>query len=383
MKIRAINLKQIEWAIRACADKRGIEFIVNSHNAAIERGEMDLVFHLPTGEYRRYAHLMDDLVRIQGQLVAEWDRLYTEALRDDAAMDPRTDDEGNDPREWSGESIERDHAEALEFNAMMDKGLATLCDDGAQYLFDVLDAHSQALLIAACHAEALDMDATRATMAGCKAMGDYLKREELHHEQIRFFAANDEAKRRHLIDIAHDRALGLNLAMDTRAAFYAMTPFNQQCEVERLRREAIWIERERVRHEARRVAEVIRAEFYLGNPVRQREDLELAHDAALAYDAELTEKEEANRLGCIADGGLGLGGYALALPNGCLIEMQKGALTGSVVRFLRRGSYFETERDAKALRDSYRRDAVVIPYGWSFLDTMTRVELIKQQEAKK
>ncbi|ENA1186875.1 hypothetical protein ABFT38_005058 [Salmonella enterica] len=41
---------------------------------------------------------------------------------------------------------------------------------------------------------------------------------------------------------------------------------------------------EEMKREARRVAEVVRAEFWLGNPVTQREDIELAHEAALKED---------------------------------------------------------------------------------------------------
>lgn len=37
----------------------------------------------------------------------------------DAINDPRTDDEGNDQREWCGNDIEAAHAEALEMNAAM------------------------------------------------------------------------------------------------------------------------------------------------------------------------------------------------------------------------------------------------------------------------
>ncbi|HGO5420092.1 TPA: hypothetical protein ACK2W8_004701 [Klebsiella oxytoca] len=51
----------------------------------------------------------------------------------------------------------------------------------------------------------------------------------------------------------------------------------EQCHVNALETNAE-IERKR---EARRVADVVRAEFWLGNPVTQREDLEIAHDKAI------------------------------------------------------------------------------------------------------
>ena len=51
----------------------------------------------------------------------------------------------------------------------------------------------------------------------------------------------------------------------------------EQCHVNALEANAE-IERKR---EARRVAHVVRAEFWLGNPVTQREDLEIAHDKAI------------------------------------------------------------------------------------------------------
>lgn len=69
MKVTKLNIKQVQWAIRACEEKRGLEFIVNCFNACIERGEMELVFNLPTNAYKRYAHLLADLVRIEGQMM--------------------------------------------------------------------------------------------------------------------------------------------------------------------------------------------------------------------------------------------------------------------------------------------------------------------------
>ncbi|EDV5905123.1 hypothetical protein [Salmonella enterica] len=40
MKTRLINLKQIQWAIDAACNKRGLEFVVSCFNACIDRGEM-------------------------------------------------------------------------------------------------------------------------------------------------------------------------------------------------------------------------------------------------------------------------------------------------------------------------------------------------------
>lgn len=59
----------MQGAIRAATDKRGFEYVVASFNACQERGEMDIVFNLPVGEYRRYAALLADLVRIEKQMI--------------------------------------------------------------------------------------------------------------------------------------------------------------------------------------------------------------------------------------------------------------------------------------------------------------------------
>ncbi|HDR2517855.1 TPA: hypothetical protein QCI08_001949 [Enterobacter ludwigii] len=60
-------------------------------------------------------------------LFAQWnaiDDAHAEALemnsKIDAINDPRTDDEGNDTREWCGNDIEAAHVEALHWNAFID-----------------------------------------------------------------------------------------------------------------------------------------------------------------------------------------------------------------------------------------------------------------------
>ncbi|MFS9437248.1 hypothetical protein QNN86_23425 [Citrobacter sp. C348] len=69
IKVTESNIKQVQGAIRAATDKCGFEYVVASFNACQERGEMDIVFNLPVGEYRRYAALLADLVRIEKQMI--------------------------------------------------------------------------------------------------------------------------------------------------------------------------------------------------------------------------------------------------------------------------------------------------------------------------
>ncbi|WP_135953052.1 MULTISPECIES: hypothetical protein [Citrobacter] len=69
IKVTESNIKQVQGAIRSATDKRGFEYVVASSNACQERGEMDIVFNLPVGEYRRYDALLADLVRIEKQMI--------------------------------------------------------------------------------------------------------------------------------------------------------------------------------------------------------------------------------------------------------------------------------------------------------------------------
>ncbi|EBW2268830.1 hypothetical protein CBK19_24600, partial [Salmonella enterica subsp. enterica serovar Hillingdon] len=85
MKIRLINLKQIQWAIDAACNKRGLEFVVSCFNACIDRGEMDESFRLEL-KYRRYNELLADLYSIQSAITAEFGRIETEAQEMDEAI---------------------------------------------------------------------------------------------------------------------------------------------------------------------------------------------------------------------------------------------------------------------------------------------------------
>lgn len=69
IKVTESNIKQVQGVIRAATDKRGFEYVVASSNACQGRGEMDIVFNLLVGEYRRYAALLADLVRIEKQMI--------------------------------------------------------------------------------------------------------------------------------------------------------------------------------------------------------------------------------------------------------------------------------------------------------------------------
>lgn len=89
---------------------------IESWNAGVKQAGFMGVYDFPVEGYTRKAQIIADLNRCIAQL--------EELDRQEAINDPRTDDEGNDPREWSGASIEADHAEALELNRLVDEAVA-------------------------------------------------------------------------------------------------------------------------------------------------------------------------------------------------------------------------------------------------------------------
>jgi len=86
-------------------------------------------------------------------------------------------------------------------------------------------------------------------------MNEEIRATSGHIRWLEFFS-NDPKERRAIIDACHAQALADNQARDERL-------------------------------EARRVAEVVRAEFYLHNPVFQRDFIAAAHDEALLTNAKL------------------------------------------------------------------------------------------------
>lgn len=164
INVKPIALEQVRWAIKACEEKRGIEFIVASRNACCERGETPLTYSLPVGAYKRYAHLLADLLEAERQI------LNMLQGRDALTGHPLLNEE--DDRQWSGESIERDHAEALEMDAERDT-------EGLAALIPVMTATEQA-----------------------------------HYTQATFWAANDYASRRSMVELAHAEALAFNAEYD-------------------------------------------------------------------------------------------------------------------------------------------------------------------------
>jgi|GEM_PF-5906227 len=174
---KPIALDQVRWAIRACEEKRGMEFIATCFNACIERGEMDSAFHLPAGEYRRYAHLLADLVKIERQI------LNILQGRDALTGEPLLNEEDDRATHsvWVG------HA--------------------AQGHFELLttdDQRSKALN--AAHAEALEVEARRNLIA----------------RQARFVFHNTAAERAQAIEDAHAEALAENQRFDWLATRFAM-----------------------------------------------------------------------------------------------------------------------------------------------------------------
>lgn len=123
------------WAENAIKFKDGIEFIVAKVNQVWGEDEP-----LPVGQYRRYAHLLADVVRMLAQLKAE-------RIDMDLKLGRPVDEEGNDTREWSGESIEAAHAEALAIEAA-DVRSAEFWgnNDSCQRRRIVTQAHTEALI---------------------------------------------------------------------------------------------------------------------------------------------------------------------------------------------------------------------------------------------
>lgn len=238
INVKPIALEQVRWAIRACEEKRGIEFIVNCFNACIERGEMNLTFHLPAGEYRRYAHLLADLVEIERQI----ENILQG--RDPLTGHPMLNEE--DDREWSGESIERDHAEALAMNDARNTLYVYAPGDAARDVWEQMTPIEQAVSVELRHAEALAFNAEVDEVAAADQWDEWANqhdsrktkaqmiesdhaealemeaRRNLIARQARFVFHNTAAERAQAIEEAHDEALALN-AKYNRAAMKKKT----------------------------------------------------------------------------------------------------------------------------------------------------------------
>ncbi|MCD9775840.1 hypothetical protein LVR82_19395 [Klebsiella variicola subsp. variicola] len=247
INVKPIALEQVRWAIRACEEKRGIEFIVNCYNACIERGEMNEAFHLPAGEYRRYAVLLADLVKIERQIesilqVIEHDHAEALAMNDarntlyvyapgDAARDvwehmtpieqavsvelrhaealafnaevdevaaaDQWDEWANqhDSRKTKAQMIESDHAEALEIDSVIDHGSKLKLSAMQTIQNELMESLYLPALVRACHAEALELNAIydRASLRFCE-----------------FYLLFSMAERAEQIDLAHLEALAMD-----------------------------------------------------------------------------------------------------------------------------------------------------------------------------
>lgn len=108
----------------------------------------DSRFDFPTKGYTRKAQLIADLQRCAEQL-------ENMAIDADRKAGRPVDEEGNDMREFSGNSIAADHAEALIDNLIFDERKHVY---GPHWWFDRLNAESQALLINVAHTEALTIN---------------------------------------------------------------------------------------------------------------------------------------------------------------------------------------------------------------------------------
>ncbi len=236
---KPIALDQVRWAIRACEEKRGMEFIATCFNACIERGEMDSAFHLPAGEYRRYAHLLADLVKIERQI------LNILQGRDALTGEPLLNEEDDRATHsvWVG------HA--------------------AQGHFELLttdDQRSKALN--AAHVEALEVEARRNLIA----------------RQARFVFHNTAAERAQAIENAHAEALAENQRFDWLATRFAM--FWGGCD-NAARDEIVAIAWEQARHMIEAEVEDAHAEALIMNA-----RCEVAQELAEQYDLSLSEALE-------------------------------------------------------------------------------------------
>ncbi|HHQ6598089.1 TPA: hypothetical protein ACSTLU_004394 [Serratia fonticola] len=155
MNIQQIRKAQntLRWACQSAEDKRGIEFIVNAVNACWE--EVGEPRPLPVGEYKRYSWLAADLTHMQMNMC--------EMLRDAelAAGYPVDEETGCDLREWSGNSINVAHAEALDMNEWFgySEEQRTAQNERVVYGLNLMATMNQPTVLDACHAEALELNA--------------------------------------------------------------------------------------------------------------------------------------------------------------------------------------------------------------------------------
>ena len=149
----------------------------------------------------------------------------------------------HDSRKTESEMIESDHAEALEINAEIDRRRSLSCDRTRRSEFHELTEDQQARIISLCHAEALEIEATReAGIAAAdrimtdRAINAYwiecetmipaiavMEWERLHAEALRinsrrrvaaFFGGMDYCGRQAALEQAHAEALAVNEQYD-------------------------------------------------------------------------------------------------------------------------------------------------------------------------
>lgn len=219
--INPIALKQIRWAIAACNDKRGIEFIIHCHNACCERGEMPAVFALPTGGYKRYAPLLSDLLEAERQILNmlkgsecrgnDIEAAHAEALDINRWIDS-AHNAGGVAFEGAADAIiavrERAHAEALLINERM-----TAID--VQMAFISMPPFSQAVAFAEAHAEALAMNEEISLVREIESL-TYVQ-AIAYSDQWDFFNSAPEAQVQ-MIEAAHAEALANEIEEDHELA---------------------------------------------------------------------------------------------------------------------------------------------------------------------
>lgn len=102
-----MNVKKIKAVKEAIAMMNSVSGTIAQTILSVNLTSTDAP--LITGKFNRRAALAAELERVLKTLEAE-----------QAINDPRTDDEGNDPREWCGNDIEAAHAEALGMDVQRD-----------------------------------------------------------------------------------------------------------------------------------------------------------------------------------------------------------------------------------------------------------------------
>lgn len=195
LNANALKNSAMECIEYAQGKKWTIEKIVAHWNICVEQSGFTGTYDFPVNEYKRKSWLISDLKAAATQLT------NVAAGRDAITGEPLLNE--IDTREWSGESIERDHAEALEMDGEYQLAIATIADNLTLPVWEGCSDTVKAEVVKHHHAEALEINAIRA-----------FRQSPAVVMQTDFWAANDYAARRELVRQAHAEALDINAFVD-------------------------------------------------------------------------------------------------------------------------------------------------------------------------